>query len=99
MFSYQYSSLLKVAHTIYRDFFSAVKTENFNGKNDIFIITAQIIQAVLTSTNNLWFGTKMRKKVYLSKLQFIYINVGYKGVYITYIFILSVECSLGLVMV
>ena len=33
-------------------------------------------EAVLTSTHNLCFGAKIRKKVYPCKPQFYYINVG-----------------------
>ena len=40
-------------------------------------------EAVLTSTHNLCFGAKIRKKnVYPCKPQFYYIKVGCKGVYI-----------------
>ena len=47
--------LRKLAHAIYRDFFS-LKNENFQQKNvDIFN------EAVLTSTHNLCFGAKIRK--------------------------------------
>ena len=38
--------------------------------------------AVLTSTHNLYFGAKIRKKyVYSCLPQFSYIKVGFKGVY------------------
>ena len=38
---------------------------------------------VLTSTHSLYFGAKLRKKLYPSKPQFYYINVGCKGVFVT----------------
>ena len=38
---------------------------------------------VLTSTHNLCFGAKIRKKVYPCKPQFYYIKVGCKGVFVT----------------
>ena len=55
---------------------------------DIFLIFAQNIdcgysEAVLTSTHNLRFGAKIRKKVYPCKPQFYYIKVGCKGVFVT----------------
>ena len=43
----------------------------------------QLIEAVLTSTHNLCFGAKIRKKVYPCKTQFYYIKVGCKGVFVT----------------
>ena len=53
-------------------------------KCDIFLIFAQNIDCgytlVLTSTHNLWFREKNRKKyVYPCKPQFYYIKVGCKG--------------------
>ena len=56
---------------------------------DIFLTFAQnidrgyITEAVLTSTNNLCFGSNIRKNVYPCKPQFYYIKVGCKGVFIT----------------
>ena len=61
---------------------------------DIFLIFSQNIdcgymlepphrgEAVLTSTHNLCFGAKIRKKVYPCIPQFCYIAVGFKGVFI-----------------
>ena len=43
----------------------------------------RLSEAVLTSTHNLCFGAKIRKKVYPCKPQFYYIKVGCKGVFIT----------------
>ena len=40
-------------------------------------------KAVLTSTHNLCFGAKIRKKVYPCIPQFCYIKVGFEGVYIS----------------
>ena len=52
---------LPVAHAMYRDFFIC-KNENFIEKFfDIFNIFAQNIEAVLTSTHNLCFGSTIRK--------------------------------------
>ena len=50
---------------------------------NIFLIFAQNIEAVLTSTHNLCFGAKIRKNVYPCKPHFYYIKVGCKGVFIT----------------
>ena len=71
-------ALRKLAHAIYRDFFSPVKIENF--MKTILIFFAE---AVLTSTHNLCFEAKIRKKVYPRIPQFCYIKVGLKRVYIT----------------
>ena len=55
-------SLRKVAHATNRDFFLALEIENFQLKTfDMFLIFAQNIEAVLTSTHNLCFGVKIRK--------------------------------------
>ena len=43
----------------------------------------RLSEAVLTSTHNLCFGAKIRKKVYPCKPQFYYIKVGCKGVFVT----------------
>ena len=43
----------------------------------------RLIEAVLTSTQNLCVGAKIRKKVYPCKLQFFYIKVGFNGVHIS----------------
>ena len=56
---------------------------------NIFLIFAPNIdcgysEAVLTSTHNLWFGSKIRKKVYPCKPQFYYIKVGCRGVFVTW---------------
>ena len=40
-------------------------------------------EPVLTTTHNLYCRAKIRKNVYPCKLQFYYIKVGCKGVYIT----------------
>ena len=40
-------------------------------------------EAVLTSTHNLCFGSKNKKKVYPCKPQFYYTKVGCKGVFVT----------------
>ena len=76
-------------------FFSAVKPENFTRKKLIFLIFLlktlivgtprqnRLAEAVLTSTHNLYFGAKIRKKVYPCIPQFYYIKVGFKGVYIS----------------
>ena len=68
--------LRKHARAIYKDFFSAVKIENFTRKKeDIFNIFAQNIhcgytlepprrgleEAILTSTHNVCFGSEVRK--------------------------------------
>ena len=77
----QYTEILKV-----------VKNENFHSKIfDIFLIFAQNIdcgytlEAVLTSTHNLYFGAKIRKNRYTPACPSfaIYLKVGLKGVYIT----------------
>ena len=46
----------------------------------------RLIEAVLTSTHNLCFGAKIRKKVYPCKPWFYYIKVGCKGVFVTQTF-------------
>ena len=48
----------------------------------IFLIFAPNIDCG-TSTHNLCFGAKIRKKVYPCKPQFYYIKVGCKGVFVT----------------
>ena len=46
----------------YTEIFKVVKNENFQQKIfDIFVIFAQNIEAVLTSTHNLCFGAKIRR--------------------------------------
>ena len=72
----------------YRDFFSAVKSENFIGKSSIFLIfyaqnidcgytlEPPLTEAVLSSTHNLCFGSKLRK---IGIPLFYFINVGFKG--------------------
>ena len=45
------------------------------------MISICFAEAVLTSTHNLCYGAKIRKKVYPCMPQFYYIKVGYKGVY------------------
>ena len=83
------SILQKHVHVINSQFFTAVK-RLFPIKNcDVFLIFAQNIDcrytlehvrtAVLTSTHNLCFRTKIRKK----QQQFFYIKIGCKGVYIS----------------
>ena len=69
----------------YTAIFHGCKNDNFQMKNcDTFLIFAQNIEAVLTSTHNLCFRAKMLKKnEYPCKPQFYYIKVGCKGVYIT----------------
>ena len=71
--------------------FSSVKIENFIGIILIFFlfllkhrlwVHVRTASAVLTSTHNLCFGAKIRKKVYPCIPQFYYIKVGFKGVYI-----------------
>ena len=60
--------------TIQRFFVSAVKIENIQLK----------YFGIITSTHNLCFGAKIRKKyVYPCIPQVCYIKVGFKGVYIT----------------
>ena len=44
---------------------------------------AYIDEAVLTSTHNVCFGSKIRKLGIPCKPQFYYINLGFKGVHIT----------------
>ena len=43
----------------------------------------RLSEAVLTSTHNLCFEAKIRKKLYPCKPQFYYIKVGCKGVFVT----------------
>ena len=82
----------------YTAIFHGYKNDNFQMKMfDTFLILAQNIDcgytlepplirtaspAVLTSTHNLCFRTKI-KNVYPCKPQFYYIKVGCKGVFIT----------------
>ena len=42
-----------------------------------------MLEAFLTSTHNLCFGAKIRRKVYPCKPKFYYIKVGCKGVFVT----------------
>ena len=54
-------------------------------------------EAVLTSTHNLCFETKIRKKnEYPCKLKFYYIKVGCKGVFVTQTCLRDVDEKLGL---
>ena len=47
---------------LYTEFFSALKSENFQLNNfDIFLIFAQNIDCGYTCTHNLCFGAKIRK--------------------------------------
>ena len=78
-----------------KQFLKVEKNDIFRCKNVIFFFSyfltfAQNIncgytltEAVLTSTHNLCFGAKIRKKVYPCKPQFYYIKVGCKGVFVT----------------
>ena len=78
----------------YTAIFYSCKNVHFQMKFfNIFLIFAQNIdcgytlepphEAVLTSSHNLCFGAKIRKKVYPCKPQFYYIKVGSKGVFVT----------------
>ena len=58
------------------------KMKNFRRKIWIFFFIL-LNEAVLMSTHNLCFGSKIRKKVYPCIPQFYYIKVGYRGVNIT----------------
>ena len=68
--------------------FLPTKNENFQIKNyDIFHISAQnidfrysLVEAVLTSTHNLFLSRNKKNNVYPCKPQFYYIKVGFKGV-------------------
>ena len=63
---------------------TVVKIENFQlNFFYIFLIFAQNIEAVLTCTHNLCFGTKIRKIGIPPAYPSFAIEVGYKGVYIT----------------
>ena len=61
------------------------KNCNFQSKKcDIFSYICQLpIEAVLMSTHDLVLEQNKKKKVYPCKLQFYYIKVGCKGVFIT----------------
>ena len=60
-------------------FFAAVKVKKFHLKIfDFFLIFAQNIEAILTSTHNLCFGAKIRKIGIPLQTQFYYIKVGFK---------------------
>ena len=48
------------------------------------LIVVTYYEAVLMSTHNGCFGSKVRKKVYPCKPQFWYIKVGYEGVYFSW---------------
>ena len=70
----------------YTVIFHSFKNDNFQIKNcGIFLIFAPNIDCgyTLASTHNLCFGANIRKKVYPCKLQFYYIKVGCKGVFVT----------------
>ena len=69
----------------YTAIFHGCKNVHFQMKIFIFfLIFAQNIDCgVLTSTHNLCFGAKIRKKSYPCKPQFYYIKVGCKGVFVT----------------
>ena len=69
----QNTSLQKLAHAIYGDFY-VVKIENFQRKKMMFLIfllktliVGTLGEAVLTSTHTLCFGSIIRKYVYLYK--------------------------------
>ena len=49
-----------------------------------FCFSEHFTEAVLMSTHDLCFGSKIRKNVNPSAPQFYYIKEGYKGVYITW---------------
>ena len=44
-----------------------------------------LVEAILTSTHNLCFETKIRKNVYTCKLHFHHINVGSVEAFISYV--------------
>ena len=78
---------------VQRFFISETKQKKFHWKNfDIFLIFVQNIdcgytlepprRAVLTSTRNLCFGSKINRYTPANP-QFVYIKVGFKGVYIS----------------
>ena len=75
----------------YTDNFSAVKFENFIGKNVLFFFyfaqsmgtrKNRLAKAVITSTHNLCFGPKIRIGIPLHTFVLLY-KVGRKGVYIS----------------
>ena len=84
----------------YTAIFHGCKNGNFHMKKcEIFLNFAQNIdrwytEAVLTSTHDLCFRAKIRKKVYPCKPQFYYIKVGCKGVFITRTCLHDGECEL-----
>ena len=84
----------------YTAIFHGCKNGNFHMKKcEIFLNFAQNIdrwytEAVLTSTHDLCFRAKIRKKVYPCKSQFYYIKVGCKGVFITRTCLHDGECEL-----
>ena len=68
---------------LYTDISQSVKLKIFVRKKNIFNFLAQkhcgytlerLAEAVLTSTHNVCFGSNIRKKEYLCKPQFFYIN-------------------------
>ena len=66
----------------YRENLFVVKIKNCTRKSLIFfLIFAQNIEAVLTSTHNQYFGAKIRKIDILPNIP--YEKVGIKGVYIS----------------
>ena len=87
---YPMYSFRKHAHAIYR-FFLEAKDEKFIGKILIFFsifslktyIVSTASEAVLTSTHNVCFESKIRKLGLLPNPQFFYIKVGFKGVFIS----------------
>ena len=79
----------------YTEIFSTVKNENFIRKILIFLMfllktlwvhirTTSLGDAVLMSTRNLCFESKIRKMACLFIPQFHYVKVGFKGVYFSW---------------
>ena len=74
------------------EIFSSVKIENFTRqKSNLQYFCSKhrlwVHEAVLTSTHNLCFGAKFRKKgipLHITPVLLLYIKVGFKGVYITW---------------
>ena len=68
----------------YTAIFHNCKNDNFSDEKivlvSLFFAQNMDCEAVLTSTNNLCFRTKIRKNVYPCKPQFCDIKVGCKGV-------------------
>ena len=94
---HMFCTLRNLARAIYRDFLS-VKIEKKNHQKDIlffiFLLNTLTVgtylnrlgKAVLTTTNNICFGAKMRRKYMYIPLhtQFQYIKLGCKGVYFSW---------------